>query len=156
VFKTIVVGFDGSSGSEEALATARELALTGVGMRIALVHVAEWVGGKGGVYPLAIDEDRIDAEMKAKVEDLRAAGVDGAYVIEHVTLGGPAKVIADAALRLDADLIVVGKRGHSPIADLLTGSVPSRLIDVAHRPVLVVPLVGGPFDSAEGPPVERS
>jgi nucleotide-binding universal stress UspA family protein len=140
--KTIVVGFDGSPGSERALAAAKQLAQPPDGTRIALVHVVEWVGGKGGVYPLAIDEDRIDTEMKTKVEDLRAEGVEAEYLIEHVALGGPAKIIAEAAQRLDADLIVVGKRGHSPIADLLTGSVPSRLIDVAQRPVLVVPHVG--------------
>jgi len=138
MYKKIVVGVDGSHDSEQALEMARSLAKSD-GAHIVLVHVVEWVGGKGGVYPLAIDEDRIDAAIKDKVDELAGEGINAEMLIEHVTFGGPAKVIADAARRLDADLILVGKRGRSPITDVLTGSVPMRLIDVAHRPVLVIP-----------------
>ena len=43
---------------------------------------------------------------------------------------------ADAA---GAELIVLGTRGHSPVAGLLLGSVTQRLLHIARRPVLAVP-----------------
>ena len=54
-------------------------------------------------------------------------------------LGGPAHVIEDIATEADADLIVAGTRGHSPVAGLLLGSVTQRLLHIARRPVLAVP-----------------
>jgi nucleotide-binding universal stress UspA family protein len=54
-------------------------------------------------------------------------------------LGGPAHAIEEIAEKAGADLIVVGTRGHSPVAGLLLGSVTQRLLHIARRPVLVVP-----------------
>ena len=48
-------------------------------------------------------------------------------------------MIADAAREVDADVIVVGTRGHAPIAGLLLGSVTQRLLHIAPCPVLSVP-----------------
>jgi hypothetical protein len=56
-----------------------------------------------------------------------------------VSLGGPAHVIAEAAESVSADLIVVGSRGHSPLAQVVMGSVPVRLLQIATYPVLAVP-----------------
>jgi nucleotide-binding universal stress UspA family protein len=41
--------------------------------------------------------------------------------------------------RLAIDLLVVGNRGHGPIAGLFLGSVALRLIQTAPFPVLMVP-----------------
>ena len=54
-------------------------------------------------------------------------------------LGGPAHAIEEVAAEADADLIVAGTRGHSPVAGLLLGSVTQRLLHIARRPVLAVP-----------------
>jgi hypothetical protein len=40
----------------------------------------------------------------------------------------------------NADLIVVGSRGHSLVREVVLGGVPIRLPQIAHRPVLVVPV----------------
>jgi nucleotide-binding universal stress UspA family protein len=53
--------------------------------------------------------------------------------------GGPAHVIADAATKVGADLIVTGSRGHTALAGIMLGSVAQRLLHLAHCPVLVVP-----------------
>jgi nucleotide-binding universal stress UspA family protein len=39
----------------------------------------------------------------------------------------------------ESDAIVVGTRGHTPIAGLLVGSVTQRLLHIAPCPVIVVP-----------------
>jgi nucleotide-binding universal stress UspA family protein len=48
-------------------------------------------------------------------------------------------MIADLAREIDADAIVVGTRGHSPVAGLLLGSVTQRLLHIAPCPVVAVP-----------------
>ena len=53
--------------------------------------------------------------------------------------GGPALIIADAAAKESADVIVTGTRGHTALAGVFLGSVAQRLLHVAGCPVLVVP-----------------
>jgi nucleotide-binding universal stress UspA family protein len=138
MFKTIVFGTDGSTGSNAAYEVVREMALN-TGAQVFVVHVVEFVTGKGGRYPLAIDEGRIEADAQRQVDELRSDGIGAEVIVERVDHGGPARMIANIAHKLDADLIVVGNRGRSPIAELFTGSVPTRLLEMAHRPILVVP-----------------
>lgn len=137
MFKTIVVGHGGTPNAEPALAVARSLA--GPDSHLVVVHVVELVGGKGGTYPLNIDEDEVRASLEAQVSEMKAEGVDAELTVHHLQLGGPAHVIAEEAARVGADLVVVGSRGHSAFTQLIVGSVPVRLLHLAHCPVLVVP-----------------
>jgi len=138
MFKTIVAATDGSAHGDRALALAESLARE-ADAQLVVVHVVELVGGKGGVYPAAADEPEIRQAVEAQVEKLRADGIDASIDVRRIRLGGPAHEIADAAATLEADLIVVGSRGRSPVSEVLLGSVPVRLLHIAHRPVLVVP-----------------
>jgi nucleotide-binding universal stress UspA family protein len=52
--------------------------------------------------------------------------------------GRPASVIADAADSVDADLVVVGRRGLGGVAELLLGSVSHELAHHCKCPVLLV------------------
>jgi nucleotide-binding universal stress UspA family protein len=45
----------------------------------------------------------------------------------------------ELAAELDARVIVVGTRGESPLRGALLGSTPHKLLQLADRPVLVVP-----------------
>lgn len=137
MFKNIVFGTDGSAGSNAAFDVVRQLA-TSSGARVYAVHVVELVGGKGGLYPMAADEDVVEDEVRKQIDQLSAAGVGAELIVQRTTHGGPAKIICEVAAKVDADLIVVGNRGRSPISELLTGSVPIRLLELAKRPVLVV------------------
>jgi nucleotide-binding universal stress UspA family protein len=53
--------------------------------------------------------------------------------------GPPARRLAELAERIDADLIVVGSRGHAPLTGVMLGSVTQQLLHEANRPVLAVP-----------------
>lgn len=139
MFTTIVVGTDGSAGAEAAFSMAAQLAERD-DARLVVVHVQEFlVGGRGGVYPAHVDEDRIKARIRGAVEELNARGVKTDLEIDEIPYGGPAHVIADVAQKAGADLIVVGSKGHNVMSQVVLGSVPTRLLHVAHRPVLVVP-----------------
>ena len=58
-------------------------------------------------------------------------------VVAEVLRGRPAMAIVDAARAFDADLIVVGSRGHGTIETMLLGSVSAEVVDHATVPVLV-------------------
>lgn len=138
MFKTIVIATDGSEDGDRAFAMARSIAGEAAS-RLVVVHVIELAGGKGGVYPTAVDEDKIKAGIEEQVAQLRKTGLNAELITETSRLGAPAHIISELADAVDADLIVVGTRGRAPISEVVLGSVPVRLLHIAHRPVLVVP-----------------
>jgi nucleotide-binding universal stress UspA family protein len=59
--------------------------------------------------------------------------------VEQITLRGrPASAIVEEAHTWSADLLVLGNRGHGPIASMVLGSVSAEVVDHAPCPVLVV------------------
>lgn len=137
MFKTIVLALDGSDGSRKAIPFATELAQNDKAA-ILIAHVEERNLGKGG-GPLHVDEEEIKAEIRKQADELSAQGIDTSIQMVDVMLGGPAHAIEEIANKAGADLIVLGTRGHSPVAGLLLGSVTQRLLHIARRPVLAVP-----------------
>jgi nucleotide-binding universal stress UspA family protein len=53
--------------------------------------------------------------------------------------GTPAQAIMREAAREDAELIVVGSRGHGPLRSAVLGSVSRSLAEEASQPVVIVP-----------------
>jgi nucleotide-binding universal stress UspA family protein len=85
---------------------------------------------------------RLDAEMEAHGREvlqsaMRALHGSGARVESKLARGRPASCIVDEARRFDADLIVVGSRGHGAISSMVLGSVAGEVVDHAQSPVLV-------------------
>jgi nucleotide-binding universal stress UspA family protein len=153
MFKTILWATDGSETADRALPYAKALA-EGDGKLVA-VHCRELIiGGRGGGYPVLADEDELEAKIHRQVEELRAEGLDASEQVITAAGAGSAHVIADAARESGADLIVVGTRGHAPVAGLLVGSVTQRLLHVAPCPVLVIP--GGKHAEVGGQELETT
>ncbi len=138
MFKVIVWASDGSEHSDRALDYARELAEAGSAELIA-AHVREIMIGRSAGYPVQVDEDEVERKIQGQTKDLQDAGVNARYEQLGATYGGAAHAIADLAAANNADLIVVGTRGQSPITGLLLGSVTQRLLHIAACPVLAVP-----------------
>ena len=139
MFTSIVLALDGSEGAKRGIPIAVELAKAGEA-KIVIAHVEERMATKGRA-PLEVDEDEIQAELRAMVKDFAAEGIEASLEMGDVMAGGAgtAHAIADIAERSKADLIVTGTRGHSPVAGLLVGSVTQRLLHIAKQPILVVP-----------------
>ena len=137
MFKTIVWATDGSELADGALEHVRELARLH-NSRIVAVHANELLQGRAGGSPIFADEPELEEKIGKQVEELRAVGVDARLVIRTGTKD-VAKLIADAADEVDADLIVVATHGHGGIAATIIGSVARALTHTAGRPVLVVP-----------------
>ena len=138
MYKTIVLALDGSEGSARALPHAVELARESKG-RIVVAHVDERIAAKGSMPTVLPNEEELQETIRRQLEEIAAAGIEATLEKSVIVLGGPGHAIADIAEAVDADLIVVGTRGHSSIPGLILGSVAHRLLHVAHRPVLAVP-----------------
>jgi len=134
----IVVGIDGSAGSDRALDAAVEVAKRD-GAAMVLCHVVERIAAKGDMAPVRADEQVAEERVETQVADLREQGIEAESRFESIILGGPGRSIAELAEEVGADLIVVGTRGHSALAGVILGSVTQKLLHLAKVPVLCVP-----------------
>ncbi len=132
----IVAGFDGSAPSLEALAwAARQADLTGSTLEIVMTW--ELPSSYGWAVPIPTDFDpERDSQQAADtaVAGLRAEHPD-LVVDTRLVNGHPAPILVEASK--DADLLVVGSRGHGEFVGMLIGSVSAYCVTNAHCPVLV-------------------
>lgn len=153
----IVVGVDGSAHSEAALRWATRMA-KGMGCEVVAVFgiappMYIDVGYMAPVAPPQLDPEW-RAEIKKEFEQqwckpLQDAGVRYRTMMEN---GRPASVIAGVADSVDADVIVVGRRGRGGVAELVLGSVSHELVLHARRPVLLIPAAASNAKAATGRP----
>ena len=131
----IVVGVDGSAASVDALRwAARQAELTGSRLEAVI----------GWTYPVIYGNEFVSetadwAALARTALDTALAEVgrfDGLSCTRTVTEGHPAAVLVAASA--DADLLVVGSRGHGGFAGMLLGSVSEQVIAHADCPVVVV------------------
>jgi len=139
----IVVGIDGSEGSKHALAwAAKEARLRGAALKL----VAAWqlpVGAYGGLGWSGIGTEMLEDYRKSTEDGLDelcteySTQLDGLTVECIVMEGVAASVLVAAAA--DADLLVVGTRGHGGFAGLLLGSVSQQCAQHSRCPVVIIP-----------------
>lgn len=68
----------------------------------------------------------------------KLAEAQGVALQTHVVAGHPVRDIVDLAVRLPAELLVIGASGHSAIYERLIGSRADRIVQLSPCPVLVV------------------
>lgn len=139
----IVVGFDGSEHSRRALNWAIDEARQRNGQ---LRLITAWNKPPMAWYPavletaageVAAEESPEQIAGTLQAEGLKSAADEGVAATGQVVKGdSPASAILGAAK--DADLIVVGSRGHGGFPGLRLGSVSTQVINHAPCPVLVV------------------
>jgi nucleotide-binding universal stress UspA family protein len=136
----IVAGVDGSPMSIAALRWAiRQAAVTGGTVDAVIAWEFPVAGGSFGWAPTAPFDDTDYSELAAKTLNAAVAEVSpppGVAIHQIVTHGNAAQVLLDAAK--DADLLVVGNRGHGGFADALIGSVSVRCLHHATCPVVII------------------
>lgn len=136
----IVVGVDGSEGSDRALEWCRDHAPK-MGASIVAVHAfSPYYGFPALDMPGAvIDVEGWRKEVQRALETEWTAALGDTPHRVVLVEGAAAHAILDVAEREGADLVVVGSRGRSSVAELFLGSVSHHLVHRASRPVLVVP-----------------
>jgi nucleotide-binding universal stress UspA family protein len=145
----VVVGVDGSENSRRALRWAADSAER---RDAVLLVVTSWqypafsTMPAFGVLPPAEEMSReAEAGLRELLRQEGLVGREDLTVLELVTQGPAAPALLDAAA--DADLLVVGSRGHGGFKGLLLGSVSQACVSHARCPVVVVP---DPGDEGHG------
>jgi len=144
VFKSIVVGTDGSDTATQAVRQAVDLA-TAVGAQIEVVSAYEPVPAQrlreerretpeDLQWAINPRED-VDATLEAAAALAREAGVE---VSVYPRQGDPADAVLDVAEEREADLIVVGNKGMTGAKRFLLGSVPNKVSHHAPCSVLII------------------
>lgn len=133
----VVVGVDGSPGSDAAVEFAAGAALQR-GVPLVALHAVRDVSADAATAPL-VDWDAVESGERQALAD-RLAGVRAAHpdlvLRERVVRDRPARALVDESR--GAQLVVVGSRGRGGLRGLLLGSVSQQLLHHAHCPVAVV------------------
>jgi nucleotide-binding universal stress UspA family protein len=145
----IVVGVDGSEESRSALRWAvDEARLRGAKLRVVHAWFAYPAIAEGGPV-VAADWESLGDSARAFVESFveETVGEPEGVEIEAAAVHGTAAVVVVEAAR-EAELLVVGSRGHGGFAGLLLGSVSQQCVHHSACPVVVVR--GVPAGSKDG------
>ncbi|MGZ4114315.1 MAG: universal stress protein [Actinomycetota bacterium] len=140
--RRIVVGVDGSAASLRAISWAARRAAEIDGEVIA-VHAIQpfWmIDGIANSEDMALAYKNWQEDMERVLEEqwcvpLRTTGV--AYRSFSVA-GGPAALLG-VANREQAELVVVGRSGHSGLSELLLGSFSHHVVHHSSVPIVVIP-----------------
>jgi len=137
----IVVGVDGSESSKAALAWAvdqAELTDADVEAVIAWQYPIAFAGA--GYAPIG---SLMDTDFEGTAERVLSAAisetVDAACPVKvsaTARQGNPAQILLEAAK--NADLLVVGSRGHGGFTEALLGSVSQHCVHHAACPVVII------------------
>lgn len=132
----VVVGVDGSEPSKLALRWARRLApRLGCSIKAVMAWHFPLEVGFGG-WPDGWDP-QADAQRALAETVVEVYGADEALDVDtQVHQGSAARTLLDASS--DAQMLIIGSRGHGGFTGLLLGSVSSACAEHARCPVLVV------------------
>jgi nucleotide-binding universal stress UspA family protein len=144
VFRSIVVGTDGSDTARKAVDAAVELARLS-GASLELVSAYEPVPNEAlrpqlrsvpaDVQWMVNPREEVDATLSEAVESAAGAGVQ---TRTHAREGDPADAILDVAEELGSELIIVGNKGMTGAKRFLLGSVPNKVSHHAPCSVLII------------------
>lgn len=138
MFRRILVGYDGSEPAKKALIAALELAqaFRGEVLALAVVRPPEFA-------ELGIELEGVLEEAKGPLAEAfrfaqREAARRGVVLRTRSQVGHPAETLVRVAEEEGFDLIVLGRRGLTPIQRWMLGSVSERVLRYAPSAVMVV------------------
>jgi nucleotide-binding universal stress UspA family protein len=133
--QSIVVAYDASEPSQEALDRAADLARA-FGARLTVTSVAPLMSSprSASLDPTDPPEER-ERQLKQAQERLAGRGVEASAV---VATGDPGDAIVQVAIERDADLLVMGSRRLGALARMLGQSVSEAVTNRAPCDVYIV------------------
>jgi nucleotide-binding universal stress UspA family protein len=141
VYNKILVGIDGSAASLKALDKAAELAKKFDGklyLVMAIPPVQDFVATMTPIIEGALT--LIEENARKTLEEAKKHAEEKGAVVEEmiVETGGAGHVVLENAKKINADLIVIGRRGKQSWLDKLMGSTASDIVKHAQTDVLIV------------------
>ena len=156
----ILVPFDGSPTSEQALKEAAGLALK-LGAQVRLLHIIDpLTHAVGFVRPEVYQSDFLPAAMKGAetmlrkaCDQLTAQGIQAEIRLLENLDAQVAPLVIDEARQWGARLIVLGTQGRRGLARMFLGSDAEQIARTSPVPVLLVRLpVAAPANTQPGAP----
>jgi len=138
MYRTIVVGYDGTKHSEDGLALAAKLAqVSGARLILAFSYGAESI-------PLEIGAASIGVSLRDWADEVLARGlrlVPGSIdaTARPLRSSSAPRALHGLAEEEGADLVVLGSTSLGPVGRVLIGSVASRLLNGLPCPIAVAP-----------------
>lgn len=137
MFERVLLAVDSSEHSERAIPVAGELAKR-FGSEVLVANVREVVLlARSGLIAKKTSDESLTLVQQV-VERLVKAGVNARGESFTALQSGAAKGILEEAKKFEANLIVMGTRGHSALTGVLLGSVAHEVIHHAECSVMVV------------------
>ncbi|WP_007468199.1 universal stress protein [Segniliparus rugosus] len=145
LYRSVVVGTDGSESSFRAVERAAEVAgAAGATLYIATAYQQQG-GSSSGPASDALKGEAFQITGNAPAYEILHSAADrarnaGAQRIEERAIAdkNPVDALIDLVIGVKADLLVVGNRGLSSITGRILGSVPSDVARKADIDVLIV------------------
>ena len=138
----MLVPVDGSDNAMRAVEYAVRAAKDhkSASIHLLTVHPEPMVYGAVTVY---IDREKLTALYREQGEALlkraaAAAATSGVPCTQEMVFGDVAPTIAQRADELGSDVIVMGTRGLGALGSLVMGSVATKVVHLAQRPVTLV------------------
>ncbi|MFD1674080.1 universal stress protein [Alicyclobacillus fodiniaquatilis] len=137
--KKILLCVNHSRLSENASRVTRDLLSAYPQAEVVAIYVTEFVTSRFGHGPLLgmEYEKELASKIRRKIEKEFFKDVSNRVHFEHRTGTAPAKVICQAAMDHDCDLIVVGNPSKTILRELVSGSVSRSVAAHAKVPVLL-------------------
>lgn len=140
-YRQILVGTDFSDYSERAVAVAKRVAQR-LGGHVTVVHVYKPGPYYQGFFPGSADEleERIAEAAQKELDALAARSLSGVSAdVLAMSSRSAADAVCDEAVRLRADLCVVGTHGRAGVERFFIGSVAEKIVRHAPCDVITVP-----------------
>jgi nucleotide-binding universal stress UspA family protein len=139
--KTVLIPTDFSTCSKQAAREALAL-VRGFGGRVVFLHVLDiqyiypTAYGTEAVLIPPVKPEELEPDWQEFLQDLPLGG--GLLWEKQTREGRAAQTVADAAVEVSADLIVIGTHGRTGIAHMLLGSVAEQVLRTAPCSVLTI------------------
>ena len=153
MYEKILVAIDTSAIGDRVFNTALQLAKLG-NSNLMLVHILSEEAQESPIsnlWPMSVGYDpqimkeyhqiweKFEKECLQMLQSKTSAGRDAGFQTEFTQVrGNPGREICKIAQEWSANLIVMGRRGHSVLSELVLGSVSNYVIHRAHCSVHIV------------------
>lgn len=150
--RRILIGFDGSSHGDDALALGRLLATTGEGVELTVATVYKAVINKDSHGTESDYQERLRHDAEHELNRARSHAPElPASAFRAVRAGSAAAGLHRLAEEISADVIVVGTSHRGALGRVWAGSATEQVLHGAPTAVAVAPV-----DYAKRPAAERS
>jgi nucleotide-binding universal stress UspA family protein len=140
--KVLVAVDPGDPSTARLLATAHTLAAR-LGARLFVIHAGVLAWPRAALENDATRSRRLTETQRRLEQQVREALPTSAEYTLRVVAQRPATAIVEEARRIDADVVVLGRRAHSALGEALVGHTAERVFGMLDRSILAVPPVAG-------------